>query len=433
MCLLSIFSIIHGVITVITVSLSGRTLPFMPSAFILIILVLGIGVFLTYFSNINVPSVLLPYWRRHGAVSKASLNAMGYSSSARVITALGGVVLPRKRLFFKVNWAPHTHELSGQNSSMEVQKKLILFYNRPEWIPSNNEYLFGRCAHHACTVTDNRDLVHRADAVVVLVCRIGDSRPLVARSSGQIWIAFGLESPVHYGGHHDSPAWRSMFNWTMTYRTDSDIFYPYGFLVFRSRPPLKNYTEIAFNKTKPVAWFVSNCNTQSRRLQYIQQLQKYIDVDVYGGCGKLHCPRSNENDCLRLLNSTYYFYLSFENSLCRDYVTEKFFKVFNNVNVIPVVRGGADYEQYFPPNTFINTADYDSPQHMATHLKNLMADTETYAAMMKAKDNFILSGYPAEPFCELCKKLHDTEIQQKVYPDFMNWTKNGKCWEPADV
>ena len=421
---------IPNIIIFTTISVSGRILPYMRSAFVvLIMLTLGIGASLIFFDS-KIPSLRrdFPSLKNLRIVSEASVN----SSSARITTALGGIFLPPNRLFFQ-NCVPYSREFSSQNISREIRKKLILFYNRPKWVLTNSMYVFEGCSRDMCELTDNRDIMQQADAVVVHVCRISDPHPPPARPPGQVWVAFGLESPVHYRGRHDFPAWRGVFNWTMTYRTDSDIFSPYGFLALRPTPPLKNYTQIALNKTKPVAWLVSNCNTQSRRRQYVQQLQNYIDVDVYGRCGTHECPRSKESECLRLLSTTYYFYLSFENSLCRDYVTEKFFKVFNDVNVIPVVRGGADYEQYFPPNTFINTADFHSPQHLATYLKSLMADTETYAEMLKTKDNFVLTRDTVASLCELCKKLHSTDIQQRVYPDLMHWTRTDMCRKPADV
>lgn len=34
----------------------------------------------------------------------------------------------------------------------------------------------------------------------------------------------------------------------------------------------------ALNKTKKVAWFVSNCGARNGRLQYAHELQKYIQV-----------------------------------------------------------------------------------------------------------------------------------------------------------
>ena len=35
---------------------------------------------------------------------------------------------------------------------------------------------------------------------------------------------------------------------------------------------------VAANKTKAVAWFVSNCGARNGRLAYAKELQKYIQV-----------------------------------------------------------------------------------------------------------------------------------------------------------
>ena len=73
-----------------------------------------------------------------------------------------------------------------------------------------------------------------------------------------------------------------------------------------------------------VGWMVSHCNTNSKREDYVRQLQKHIQVDIYGGCGNLsHCPRDkhwiSEPQCYDMISRKYKFYLSFENSFCKDY------------------------------------------------------------------------------------------------------------------
>ena len=42
---------------------------------------------------------------------------------------------------------------------------------------------------------------------------------------------------------------------------------------------------------------------------------------------------------------------------CRDYVTEQFFNMYN-LNMIPVVLGGANYSAIAPPHSYINAADF---------------------------------------------------------------------------
>ena len=53
------------------------------------------------------------------------------------------------------------------------------------------------------------------------------------------------------------------------------------------------------------------------------------------------------------------FYLALENSLCADYVTEKFWKVLN-YNVIPVVLNGANMTNIAPRHSYIDIKDFKS-------------------------------------------------------------------------
>ena len=62
-------------------------------------------------------------------------------------------------------------------------------------------------------------------------------------------------------------------------------------------------------------------------MKYVQELRKYINVDIYGRCGDIHyCDKDSEyEDCRARTVRQYKFYLSFENSNCREYITEKVF------------------------------------------------------------------------------------------------------------
>ena len=51
------------------------------------------------------------------------------------------------------------------------------------------------------------------------------------------------------------------------------------------------------------------------------------------------CPRgAKEDECWDMVERDYMFYLAFENSICADYVTEKFFNAMRR-DVIPIVFG----------------------------------------------------------------------------------------------
>lgn len=138
------------------------------------------------------------------------------------------------------------------------------------------------------------------------------------RTPEQLWTLYNLESPANSKKIVQSN--NAVFNLTATYRYDSDIVVPYGKIAIRdsplndSDPQLK--VELRY-KSKPIAWFVSNCQTKSHREDYVKELTKFIKVDIYGKCGNLDCPPSNGEKCWQMVEHQYLFYLSFENSICK--------------------------------------------------------------------------------------------------------------------
>ena len=87
-------------------------------------------------------------------------------------------------------------------------------------------------------------------------------------------------------------------------------------------------TELS-QRTKDIAWMVSHCTTNSKREDYVNEMQKFdkLQVDIYGKCGNLSQPSKTEGleAAYKMLAKQYKFYLSFENSICSEYITEKFF------------------------------------------------------------------------------------------------------------
>ena len=55
-------------------------------------------------------------------------------------------------------------------------------------------------------------------------------------------------------------------------------------------------------------------------------------------------PTHNHNNayCYEELAESYWFYLAFENSICNDYITEKFWRTLD-LKTVPVVMGGGNY------------------------------------------------------------------------------------------
>ena len=202
-------------------------------------------------------------------------------------------------------------------------KKILVYTGLSGWHLARGRQTFydKKCNINACSLTDNRNQASSAD---VILFNQSPARHWTTRPEHQLWILFMLECPYHTPA---LSAFSDVINITASYRHDSDIVAPYEKFVLhdenvRTLPQNRSYAE---GKTKHVAWFVSNCASRNGRGDYAKELSKYIPVDIYGACGPFKCPRKDSNKCYEMLNKDYKFYLSFENSNCRDYITEKFF------------------------------------------------------------------------------------------------------------
>ncbi|GFO26136.1 alpha-(1,3)-fucosyltransferase [Plakobranchus ocellatus] len=107
--------------------------------------------------------------------------------------------------------------------------------------------------------------------------------------------------------------------------------------------------------------------------------------------------------------------------------------MFEDVDIIPVARGGADYNKLFPPGIFINTNDFLSPESLGSYLQYLAQDEQNYVAMLKEKNRYLKGTAHDKFFCDLCKIAHTGEPRH-VYENFFKWVrKPGSCWEPTDL
>ena len=327
------------------------------------------------------------------------------------------------------------------NNSLNVSRyrptgqHTILWFNSPPWFRKWSYDFVSLCDYNNCHVTFDKALIRNASAVMycAICSRMGNAPPLGAneRDPDQIWISYGLESPFnHHFPDYASPHWRYTFNWSMTYRTDSDVQQPYGVLERRVTPIEKDYSQIFDDKPKFAVWIVSHCSTHSKREVYVQEMQKYVTVDIYGMCG-----RQFSIDVATLVKE-YKFFLSFENSLCPDYVTEKVFKYFE-YDIIQVVRGGVDYDKLLPNDTFINTAKFPGAKALAQYLIDVGSSRERYVEYLRRKATY--KSYRGDftyrnSMCDICRKLNHKESYRKSYPDMHEFIqKTRTCIQPSEV
>ncbi len=101
------------------------------------------------------------------------------------------------------------------------------------------------------------------------------------RRREQVYVMYNLNPPGKYADGHMA----GIFNWTMSYHDDADVYIPFG--ATRKRSPASksnsgaNSSPDPSKKRKMVAWIVSHCITASGRENYVGHLMKHIKVFSY--------------------------------------------------------------------------------------------------------------------------------------------------------
>ena len=54
-----------------------------------------------------------------------------------------------------------------------------------------------------------------------------------------------------------------------------------------------------------VSWSVSNCKTDSERERFVEELQQFVSVDVYGDCGPLEVCGDRSLDIFRCTSEVF--------------------------------------------------------------------------------------------------------------------------------
>ncbi|XP_037090987.1 alpha-(1,3)-fucosyltransferase 7-like [Pollicipes pollicipes] len=272
---------------------------------------------------------------------------------------------------------------------------------------------FVGCPVNNCVTTNNRTMLDSA-AAVLFHGRSMSAKHLPKRRRADQRFVFVLREPptLTYIGLRPLDYF---FNTTMTYSRSADIYFPYGKTV-----PGEQEGEVPLfsNRKVAAAWVVSHCPSHSKREVYVKKLARSLQVDIYGKCGTLRCPSDKRKsapriDCYRSVAATHFFYLSFENSLCEDYITEKFWLALR-AGLVPVVRGPPPeaYQRVAPPHSFIHVQDFQSVSGLAAYLSSLMHNRTAYESYFAWRSSYRVRF--DDKVCDLCAYLSQEQPTKAV-------------------
>eukprot|EP00794_Sanderia_malayensis_P016765 gene16765-18459_t len=333
------------------------------------------------------------------------------------------------------------------------KRKVILVYTTlfgaREWynLPEKDAENFTKackCKVQNCEITYNNDRLAESDAVIFHARDMPSPEHLrqisaSSRPAHQRWVYFISENPMNTP---DRTPLNGLFNWTMTYKKESDIWIPYKkYEKLGPDDPVPkdiNYgaqKTAIFNQTLALAlWVVSNCN--AKRNDLVKKLQDFIPIDVGGGCGYMYkrnvanCNSNGREGCMDRIKK-YKFYLSLENTFCDQYVTEKYWYNPLEHDSVPIVLGAGPYDdpKVAIPGSFIDAQKFSSVKELGNYLIHLDKNDKEYNEYFAWKKKYRLTKdvfgwpYPAIWSCEICEKLY-RDREQKVYDklsDFWNY------------
>jgi glycoprotein 3-alpha-L-fucosyltransferase len=254
-----------------------------------------------------------------------------------------------------------------------------------------------------------------------------------------VWILWSDEPPsiINY-----TPFNSYHFNWTISYKLNSEISIATYGLFSKRNNPLSNdeyqyWIEKEFsNRINGALWFVSNCNAKKRlELFYNLKYASKLLIEGYGHCidyYPIHWCGSYTR-CEYDYMSNFKFYLSFESNTCRDYITEKFYKAFYH-GLIPIVYGPEkiDYNRLAPKNSFIHIEDFDKDMNkLANYIEEIHSNLTLFSLFHQWRKDYeiIIDGKALERIrmCELCQRLVNIRQGEMIYYKTIDQFYNDKC------
>ncbi|XP_023949019.2 alpha-(1,3)-fucosyltransferase C-like [Bicyclus anynana] len=330
-----------------------------------------------------------------------------------------------------------------------ASKKKVPFLKHTELPDGQRVFIRQKCNYINCYITHDKDILkgnnQRLDAVVFNVRDIVKSQPKnidLQRSPEQKYVFHSLDSSEKYPVCDSF--FDNFFNWTWTYKLDSDIPQPLMNIYNDKKEwigPKFNmswlpkmirrdqFNKKSFSKTKAVAWLIPRCKTKAKYQDFISEFRRELKtynytLDTYGPCGSKKCPNGSIPKCLGLIEKKYFFQLVLEDTFAEDYVSERMVQALSYI-VVPIVLGMSDYTNFLPPGSFVNAQSFDIKK-LGSIVDYLIHNPSTYYYFFDWKNHYYYTSRPRSQICELCTKLNEnfTTSSPSMYRKFRKW------WNP---
>ncbi|KAM9976709.1 hypothetical protein ACTFIR_010553 [Dictyostelium discoideum] len=334
------------------------------------------------------------------------------------------------------------------NNNYDNNKILIIaasnYFNEKEVNES-----FSKCSHFKCKIEIHSEFSNeKAESAQVIIYFFSQYQEstnkiynytLKRYNPNQITIGWTMESGGLYRFEGNSNFIISNFNITAGYPRVNDfnkqthIYVPYGPVEYSGSDSYAHSAkfheikEIPPKRNNSIVWISSNCwHEDYKRVDLMRSIMNITKVDSYGSC--LNNIDFTDQD--KLINSKhdqkmnvlkrYNFAIAFENSLCKDYITEKLWESLS-VGTIPIYLGAPNIMEFLPdPGSIINVRDFKSVNDLVDYIKKVENDQNLRLKHLKwikikkwskeFQNIYDESVNNLNPLCSICSKIASKQI-----------------------
>ena len=273
-----------------------------------------------------------------------------------------------------------------------------------------------RCQY---TRDTNSSILETVDAAVIHLPSNSNNPNDILRDAGLMdpskifKVAMSMESERSHPKQFHS---LSKYDIEMSYRMDSDVPNPY-FTFARGKQDLLEKTNSTWEmREKAVVYVARNCHTQSKRDELVKKLQEHVRVDSVSNClNNKHWPRDIPRNNKRELLRRYVALLAAENSIERDYVTEKVYAGLIT-GTVPIYFGAPNIDNFVPSNSIIRVQyplTKENITELAEKIKLILNSKDEYDRLTHFKQQPLYEDKFLETFnftrvgmiCRLCRKI----------------------------
>lgn len=157
-------------------------------------------------------------------------------------------------------------------------------------------------------------------------------------------------------------------------------------------------------------------------------------LSILGKCtGKSDGCKAGNHTCYKEVRSKYKFYLALENSICNEYITEKFWNTLQSDSYnIPIALGASvkQYEQFSPPKSFLHTRNFTTVKALADFMIKLDKDDVAYNTYHQWRQTHTIVPRERKEtlHCYMCRQANEKKDGGQEYKNISKyWSRKNHC------